>query len=633
MHRRFLFAYAVLLPCGIAAAEFPPSPEYAGVQARLARGWNTWDTHSVAAQVLLPEAFALRVGLKHNTSLNADAFLADPLIGRHGAGNERAEEVFPGPHTSDGSYTELRLRWQGHELRLQTAHDGDDLVMLATPLSSTTRLPATFVVSAGVLWNRPGAAARVGERIVFSAGERSIPVFCTSPDDGFTNIPLAGPYFAVTLQQPVGVSTGRARSVAEIRAVLEKQRPVAATTAGAIETVVGWDTIYEPAHNRVVSPVSRLWNVTWGGYVLFDWDTYFAATMAAISSRDLGYANAVEITREITPEGFVPNFARGGGWASFDRSEPPVGAITVLRLFRQFSDTWLLRDTFEPLLRWNRWWAKHRDRDGYLVWGTDAANAPGNPDDGSVGGRQGAMYESGLDNCPQFDDAPFHAETGQIHQADVGLMGLYVADCGALAEIADVLGRPAEAAELRDRGTRYQVKLQTLWDERTGIFLNKNLDTGALSPRLAPTNFYPLVGGAATPAQADRMIREHLLNPEEFWGEHVIPSIARNDPSFKDQEYWRGRIWGSMNYLVYLGLQRYAAPGVRREFTRRSRDLFDAEWTQKGHVHENYNAITGDGDDVSSSDRFYHWGALLGLIDLLENSSAASQPTGVEPLK
>ena len=603
--------------------------DYSAMKKRLARGWNTWDTHSVAAQVLLPEAFTLRVGLKHNTSLNADAFLADPLIGRHGAGNERAEEVFPGPHTSDGSYTELRLRWQGHELRLQTAHDGEDLVMLATPLLSTTRLPATLVVSAGVLWNHPGGAARVGGRIVFSAGERSIPGFCTSPDDGFTNIPLAGPYFAVTLQQPVGVSTGRARSVAEIRAVLEKQRPVAATTAGAIETVVGWDTIYEPAHNRVVSPVSRLWNVTWGGYVLFDWDTYFAATMAAISSRDLGYANAVEITREITPAGFVPNFARGGGWASFDRSEPPVGAITVLRLFRQFSDTWLLRDTFEPLLRWNRWWAKHRDRDGYLVWGTDAANAPGNPDDGSVGGRQGAMYESGLDNCPQFDDAPFHAETGQIHQADVGLMGLYVADCGALAEIADVLGRPAEAAELRDRRTCYQVKLQTLWDERTGIFLNKNLDTGALSPRLAPTNFYPLVGGAATPAQADRMIREHLLNPEEFWGEHVIPSIARNDPSFKDQEYWRGRIWGSMNYLVYLGLQRYAAPGVRREFTRRSRDLFDAEWTQKGHVHENYNAITGDGDDVSSSDRFYHWGALLGLIDLLENSSAAPKPTGV----
>jgi hypothetical protein len=38
-------------------------------------------------------------------------------------------------------------------------------------------------------------------------------------------------------------------------------------------------------------------------------------------------------------------------------------------------------------------------------------------------------------------------------------------------------------------------------------------------------------------------------------------------------------------------------------------------------VHENYNAITGMGDDVGSSDRFYHWGALLGLIDYLENGA------------
>ena len=65
------------------------------------------------------------------------------------------------------------------------------------------------------------------------------------------------------------------------------------------------------------------------------------------------------------------------------------------------------------------------------------------------------------------------------------------------------------------------------------------------------------------------MIEKHLLNPEEFWGQWVIPSIARNDPAFHDQDYWRGRIWGPMNYLVYLGLRNYddsrRAPRVRAE--------------------------------------------------------------------
>ena len=36
-------------------------------------------------------------------------------------------------------------------------------------------------------------------------------------------------------------------------------------------------------------------------------------------------------------------------------------------------------------------------------------------------------------------------------------------------------------------------------------------------------------------------------------------------------------------------------------------------------VFENYNALTGEGDDVVRSDKFYHWGALLGYIALIEN--------------
>src|ERR1700756_5324893 len=80
----------------------PRSAPYEQVQQRLARGWNTWDVHSVATQVLLPEGLAIHVGLKHNSTLNGDAFLGDALIGRFG---NDAEVVTPGPHAWDGSYT------------------------------------------------------------------------------------------------------------------------------------------------------------------------------------------------------------------------------------------------------------------------------------------------------------------------------------------------------------------------------------------------------------------------------------------------------------------------------------------------------------------------------------------------
>jgi putative isomerase len=614
---------ALVLPAAL-AAQAPRSPEYAAVQARLGRGWNSWDVHSVAAQVLLPEGFTLRVGLKDNSALNNDAFLADPLIGRIGGSGE---EVFPGPHTWNGSYTELRLSWRGHQLRLQTAHDGDDLVMLVTPLPANGGQPPTLVISAGVLWGRPGGAVRSGDHLELRNDARTIGVYWAGGAQVLTALPVALPHFAATLRDPVGVSTGRPRTLAEIRAVVNRQRPAGDSVAHAIESVVGWDTIYEPTQARVISPVSRLWSVSWGGYVLFDWDTFFAASLAAVGDRDLAYADAIEMLREATPAGFVPNYARAGGWKSFDRSEPPVGASTVLDLHRKFHDTWFLRDTFEPLLRWNRWWSEHRDYGGYLVWGTDADNRPLNPDDHAVGTLQGAKYESGLDNSPMYDNAPFDANSDRMLLADVGLMGLYVADCDALATIADELDRPAEAKELRERGERYRAKLQTLWDEPVGMFLNKDLATGKASARLSPTNFYPLLARAATPEQAGRMVREHLLNPGEFWGDWVLPSIARSDPAFRDQEYWRGRVWGPMNFLVYLGLRNYDQPAARKQLAQRSLALFEKEWREKGHVHENYNAVTGSGDDVTSSDRFYHWGALLGLIDEMENGAGPGRTT------
>ncbi len=619
----------------------PMSATYKQVQQRLAQGWNTWDVNSVTTQVLLPEGLAIHIGLKHNSTLGGAAYLQNALIGRRDTG---AELVVPGPHSWDGSYSDLRITWKGHSWRIQTAQDGGDMVALATPLPSqpVSPMPPTLVFSVDFLWNRPGMALKHPDFIETRGEQGSIPVYCTCampsdhPTRDYADIPAGGPYFSVDFTGPAGVSTGKRRTLDEISAIVERQRkayekPIeekgdSGPIVDAIETTLGWDTIYEPEKQRVISPVSRLWCVGWGGYVLFDWDTFFAATLAGIGDRDLAYANSLEILREETPAGFVPNYARPDGWKSFDRSEPPVGAITVLGLYRQYHDRWFLEDAFEPLLSWNRWWSEHRDQDGYLAWGSDGENLPGNLDDHASGTQPGAILESGLDNSPMYDGAVYNPQTHMLEYADVGLMSMYIADCNALAEIADALEKPAAAKELRDRSQRYRAKLETLWNDEAGIFMNKDLHTGALNQRLSPTNFYPLMAQAATPAQARIMLEKHLLNPQEFWGEWVIPSIARNDPGFKDQNYWRGRIWGPMNYLVYLGLLNYDDAATRREFAQKSYNLFLKEWKENGHVHENYNAVTGVGDDVRSSDRFYHWGALLGYVEYLEQNGTGKPP-------
>ena len=617
--------------------QVPISAEYLKVQQRLAQGWNTWDANSVTTHVLLPYGLAVHVGLKHNTSVSGDAFLRDSLIGRLDPG---AEQVTPGPHSWDGSYTDLSVEWRGHKWRVQSAHTGADLVLLVDPLPTKTDNPLapTVVFSVDALWNRTINFSHSADGIIASPEPNiNIGIYCTCKDPGASvrsdgiDFPVGAPNFAANLTGPVGVSTGKRRTLAEIQAAVEQQRRIyedsisakgkSGPIVDAIQTTLGWDTIYEPAGKRVISPVSRVWCVNWGGYVLFDWDTFFAATLASIGSRDLAYANAIEILREETPAGFVPNFARPG-WKSFDRSEPPVGAITVVGLYRQFHDRWLLEQSFASLLSWNRWWAAHRDMHGYLAWGSDGNASPANAGDRSSGTRQGAIYESGLDNSPMYDGAVYNPKTHLLEVADVGLMSLYIADCDALDEIAEVLNKTAETRELKERAALYRTKLATMWDDKAGIFLNRDLRTGMPGTSLSPTNFYPLLAGAATPAQAKQMIDKHLLNPKEFWGQWILPSIEMDDAAFGDQNYWRGRIWGPMNYLVYLGLMKYDDADTRRALAQKSYELFLKEWKQNGHVHENYNAILGNGDDVKNSDRFYHWGALLGYMEYLESASS-----------
>ena len=74
----------------------------------------------------------------------------------------------------------------------------------------------------------------------------------------------------------------------------------------AMQTILAWNTIYDAPNNRAITPVSRFWNHTWGGFVLFDWDTYFASYMLAMFNKDLAYANAIEITKANYPRWFYP---------------------------------------------------------------------------------------------------------------------------------------------------------------------------------------------------------------------------------------------------------------------------------------------------------------------------------------
>ncbi|MBO2517399.1 MAG: hypothetical protein CW338_09035, partial [Clostridiales bacterium] len=321
-----------------------------------------------------------------------------------------------------------------------------------------------------------------------------------------------------------------------------------------------------------------------------------------------------------TEAGFVPNFAYATGQVSADRSQPPVGSAMLLETYRIYRDKRIVEEMFDGLLRWNRWFAEHRmNPSGALCWGSEEIPVLfGNRwEKDGVHDRFGAALESGLDNSPMYDGIPFNKETNRLELEDAGLTGLYILDCRSLLELAAVTGRKDVLPELQSRMDAARAGLDGLWDEETGFYLNRRTDTGEFSRRLSPTNFYALFSPDVSPARQKR-IAAHYFDPDEFYGEWMLPSIARNDPAFPEQEYWRGRVWAPLNFLVYLALARTELEDVRHDLARKSAALFMKEWTEHRHVHENYNAITGEGCDSGNSDKFYHWGALLCVIALAD---------------
>jgi len=621
---------ALLTLTGIVPAHGQPvprsikTPEYRALQQRLSTGWNTWYNNSLLSWVLLPQGFSITLCLDHyeDGDYLREVYKASPT-------QHRPETVVPGMRSDDGSYTSLRVRFHDAEFTVESGTDGGDELILVTPLKPAREM---LVVEAGIQYGGAGqlgaekAETETGQELVYRSGATILKLKSTEPQIPNAYAASSAPHFCLPLNKPTALYTGRRRSLTEIRTILHGRRQAEerrgrtygdlADCFRAMQTILAWNTVYDAANKRVITPVSRLWNRGWGGFVLFDWDTYFAGYMCSYFNKDLAYANMVEITKAISEQGFIPNYQAPFGNYSWDRSEPPVAAILVLDIYKRYKDRWFLEEVYDELLTWNRWWAAKRTIKGYLAWGSD--KVPDSLRTIDQFNIVAARLESGLDNSPMYDSIPFNETTHTMELADVGLMSMYVADCRAMEEIAQTLGHTNDAMELHERADKYSRSLAGLWDEQKGIFLNRRTDNDQQSYRLSPTLFYPLLAKTATQAQAERMMKEHYFNPNEFYGDYVMPSISRNDPAFHDNDYWRGRIWGPMNFLVYLGIRNYRLPEARADLVKKSKDLLMKSWKKDGSIFENYNSVTGQGDDVNSADAFYHWGALLSFLSILD---------------
>lgn len=428
---------------------------------------------------------------------------------------------------------------------------------------------------------------------------------------------------AATMKSEAGtlLSPGKIDSILEEKAkVYNSSRPTItglfAGTQHAVTNSIMWNTLYAPAYDSFFPSDSRQDAHQWGGWIAGEWD-FFTTLLTSLEDPAQSEAYAKAILLSQTPTGMLPNMASAAATTP-DRSNPPVGAFSIWKIYERWHDRSLIEWAYPRLKKYHEWWfanrgdgQPHRDgnRDGLLEWGSDRGSSP------TVGGRgelQAAKWESGMDDSPMWDDAQYNNQTYTMTLDDVGLNSMYAADADCLAQMALLLGRQEDARQYSAEYARMKQLIQSkLWNPQDGIYESRNWD-GTFSRRLSPTNFYPMFAGIATPEQAEEMVRRHLLNPSEFWGQYVIPTIARNDPAFDDQFYWRGDIWGATNYLVYQGLIRYHFDKVAFDFADKSSSLFIDDWNRNQYYDEQYRTTGGNG----GGETHYMWAGVLCLMGM-----------------
>ena len=169
-----------------------------------------------------------------------------------------------------------------------------------------------------------------------------------------------------------------------------------------------------------------------------------------------------------------------------------------------------------------------------------------------------ALLASGWDNTPHFDGSKFAGT--QMTTDAVDLNSLWSLDAETLAKMASVLGKREDAERLHHEHEEMNRRINdTLWNDELGLYCSRlwadDGGTGRFLTRITPMNFYPLLCGAPDEKRASRVLKT-LTDPKKFWGEWPIPTLPYDDPEYWTQDYWKGHVWGPVNYLVWQGLQR-----------------------------------------------------------------------------
>lgn len=215
------------------------------------------------------------------------------------------------------------------------------------------------------------------------------------------------------------------------------------------------------------------------------------------------------------------------------------------------------------------------------------------------------VYDTGEDNALRYGDAPVYctADTppvgsSVVPMASMDIMSFSYSARDVLSRISGILGDGGEARWRKGADQVAAALKARLWDDAKGACFDRDR-FGNVMPILTHNNLRCMYWGSFSRQMADRFVREHLLEPAEFWTPMPLPSVAANDPAFRNapENNWSGQPEGLTYQRAIRALERY---GWEPLVTRLGHRLFQAV-IDGGYVFtQQYDPFTGAPSRVSS---------------------------------
>lgn len=320
----------------------------------------------------------------------------------------------------------------------------------------------------------------------------------------------------------------------------------------------------------------------------WQWDNYFHALAFRHTDPQLACDQILFMLDHQLADGMIPDAVYDEGAITHLEipiaaavTKPPIIGWVARHVFAKSGDVTLLRDIYEPLVRWNNWWFGLNDDDS----------------DGIV--QYSHPFSSGLDDSPLWD-------AGMPVEA-VDLNTYLCIQMESLSHIAHLLGRDREAAMWENKaGTLAQRIIEHFYDADAGLFwFMKDHQPIRVC---TPFSLYPLWTNRLEPSINEQLVR-HLTDPSQFWTTYPLPTVAIEDQKYNPYQMWRGPVWININYIFVEAL-------IRTGYTRQAYEL--AERTlqlvmSQDDIYEYYHPDTGEAPPKAAP--MFSWSAAC-FIDL-----------------